>query len=329
MKEKGKIQSVVAIRGVAVLLVMLYHFFSERALNIAAHGLNDITWAFGHIGVTLFFIVSGFVLPYSMYRSDYHIRQFPRFLYRRAVRIEPPYIISILIVLLCMLGKYIIGQNVNYAGGTLGIFTQLLYLNDILGLPWLNVVYWTLALEFQFYLLVGIVFPLFRKSSSLVLILGLSLLCALKFLTVNYFWVFYFLPFFVSGYAICAYKLGEIKSEHLIGLIAICCIINCYGNDAAYIVIDIGTVLLFTLLFFMERVQFPKWLLFVGEISYSVYLVHNIVVAGLGVLDPLNLALDIRILLSVIAFFLAFIPSYLLYRYVEKPFHLMARKIPR
>ncbi|UAY55452.1 acyltransferase family protein [Arachidicoccus terrestris] len=186
MKEKGKIKSIIAIRGVAVALVMLNHFFSERALDIKSDGLASATLPLGHIGVTLFFIVSGFVLPYSMYKSEYEIKNFPRYLYRRAVRIEPPYIASIFLVLLCMYTKHLIGQTVNYSGGLIGFFSQFLYLNDILGLPWLNIVYWTLALEFQFYLLIGLLFPLLNRYNSFKLLIALVLMVFLKFLSTQH-----------------------------------------------------------------------------------------------------------------------------------------------
>lgn len=325
--EKGEIKSIVAIRGVAVLLVMLCHLFSDQALDITTTGLSHVTRSMGHIGVTLFFTVSGFVLPYSMYRSDYHFSGFPRYLLRRAVRIEPPYLVSIVLVLVCMFAKELIGQSVNYNGDALGVFTQVLYLNDILGLPWLNIVYWTLALEFQFYLLIGLVFPLLKHLEASQLIAGLVMICALKLLGTGNVWIFYYLPFFVIGYGFCAYQLKKITSGHLTGFLFICILMNSFHNDTLYAIIDVVTIGLFIVFFCREKVGFPSWLLFVGQISYSVYLIHNIMVAGLGTLDPLQLGLTVRIILSILTLLLAFIPSFLFYKYVEKPFHLKAQMI--
>jgi len=330
MKKTQKLKSIIAVRGIAVLLVMFCHFFSETALDVKSARLNIATDTLGHMGVTLFFIVSGFVLPYSMYKTDYSFDRFPRYLYRRAVRIEPPYVASILLVLIGMSLKVLIGQTVNYSGGAIGVITQLLYLNGLLGIPWLNVVYWTLALEFQFYLLIGVIFPFLKRFDFLQLSFGLLLLCSFKFLGMEFKWISYFLPFFVAGYAFCAFKLEKITLGQLISLIIICALFNLYRNDVLYSIMDIITVIVFAVLFCLEkRGMFPRWLLFVGEISYSIYLVHNIIVFGICVLNPLHLGLKIRIVICFLALIIAIWPSYLFYKYVEKPFHLNAQKMKR
>jgi len=327
MKEENKIKSIIAIRAVAVLLVMLCHFFSETALDVHSDQLKEITSTLGHIGVTLFFIVSGFVLPYSMYKVDFEFRTIPRYLFRRAVRIEPPYIASIVLVLICMCAKDLIGQTVNYTSNAEAVFTQLLYLNDILGLPWLNVVYWTLALEFQFYLLIGLLFPLIKKFASSKLSLALLMLCSLKILATDNIWITYYLPFFVIGFSACSFKLNKIKLNQLIILGGCCIVINFYNNNGLYSIMDILTVIIFMVMYGFENKRFSRSLLFIGEISYSIYLIHNIIVAGICILNPLNIGLKWRVVLSAISLVGAVYPSYLFYKFVEKPFHKEAKKI--
>ena len=329
MQEKAKIKSIIAIRGVAVLLVMICHFFSETGLNIQSRQLALQMPKIGHIGVHLFFIVSGFVLPYSMYKSSYTLGALPRFLLRRVVRIEPPYLISILLVLLCMLAKTLYGLQVNYEGGIKGVLFQVLYLNGILGLPWLNVVYWSLALEFQFYILIGLLFPILNKNSNYRLALLLSLIASLRFLDQTATWVLGYLPFFMIGMSICCYRLKKLNLPALIAVIILSTILIGYPNGLLNHIDAVLTVLLFILLYQMERVGFPAPLLFIGKISYSIYLIHNIVVAGLALFDSYPLGLEIRMLLSTVTLLLSIYLSYLYYKYVEAPFLLKAQKIKR
>jgi len=46
------------------------------------------------------FVISGFVIPWSLYRSQYVLRDYPKFLLKRNVRLYPPYLASIAITIL-------------------------------------------------------------------------------------------------------------------------------------------------------------------------------------------------------------------------------------
>ena len=50
------------------------------------------------MGVTAFFVISGFVLPLSLSSNGYRLSDAPVFLLKRAVRLEPPYLATILLI---------------------------------------------------------------------------------------------------------------------------------------------------------------------------------------------------------------------------------------
>ena len=281
------------------------------------------------MGVHLFFIVSGFVLPYSMYKSGYTLAAMPRFLWRRVVRIEPPYLISILFVLCCMLAKYLYGLPVNYEGGILGVLAQVFYLNGILGLPWINVVYWSLALEFQFYLLIGLAFALIKTQGGYRLAVLLMLIASARLLDQQSVWVLGYLPFFMIGMGLCCYRLNKINLGALLLVIMYCTTLLLYPNGLAASIDTLLTIAIFMVLYFIETRGLPRWLLFTGTISYSIYLIHNILVAGLAVFDPFHLGLWVRIALSTVTLFISVYVSYLYYQWVEVPFLAKAQKLKR
>src|SRR5262245_59868150 len=85
-----------ALRGLAALLVVLFHIFTApqagEARRVAAlFSSVDI----GHLGVCLFFIVSGYVIPLSLDRLALGV-----FWWRRFVRLYPCYWLSIVLVLI-------------------------------------------------------------------------------------------------------------------------------------------------------------------------------------------------------------------------------------
>ena len=94
-------RSLQACRGVAALLVVLYHL----GIAIAApqyFGIAGFAYplSFGHIGVDFFFVLSGFIITYVHWQDISHPRALPRYLKRRFVRIYPIYWIIFLAVLL-------------------------------------------------------------------------------------------------------------------------------------------------------------------------------------------------------------------------------------
>ena len=96
-KEKlfnnSKLYSIQLIRALACLAVVIFHI--EGYVNRTFNTDNPYSFfAFGKMGVDIFFILSGFIIPYSIYKKEK--TQF-KFLYNRFVRIFPTYIFLILI----------------------------------------------------------------------------------------------------------------------------------------------------------------------------------------------------------------------------------------
>src|SRR5438876_135397 len=85
------------LRGIAALAVTWYHLTGSPQVTT---GWLRQGGTFGFHGVEAFFVISGFVIPYSMYCGGYRPRlDFLRFFAKRLVRLEPPYLASIVFVL--------------------------------------------------------------------------------------------------------------------------------------------------------------------------------------------------------------------------------------
>lgn len=179
--EIGELGTVEALRGIAVLLVILFHYIVVRdpragdpwiALAVGTRPL-EVVLRNGYLGVDLFFLISGFllVLPWGLHASG--SRPLPRardFYVRRIRRIVPAYYVHLLFLFLFFL-PFLHGVRffVDHAGlVAYNAAAHALFLHYFTPISsaslGLNGPLWTLALEAQFYLLLPLLAPRFVRS---------------------------------------------------------------------------------------------------------------------------------------------------------------------
>ena len=142
--SQNHIQQVDYIRAIASLAVALFHL-GGKSLPVLKYG-----W----LGVQMFFVLSGFIICWSLPQT-YSWKLTGKFISKRLIRIEPPYIISIA---LAIAAHYIFVAN--YQPDWFNILCHFAYINNFTNQPYLNPVYWTLGIEFQFYIFIALFFPL-------------------------------------------------------------------------------------------------------------------------------------------------------------------------
>lgn len=324
----NQIKEIFYLRGIAVLLVLFSHFFYPALLNISDPSVEKFRVTCGHAGVVLFFTISGFIVPYMLFRSDYKLSGFFRYMYRRMLRIEIPYLAILLLILLLSVPKLLLNLSVNYSDGWKGILAHLLYLNDILGYKWLAVVLWTLAIEFQYYIFIGLVFPLinFCKTGFSKTFL-LLFLCSLAAFKIQHTFTI-FIPFFIAGTGTCLFFLKKINTTCLLVILFFAATTNMFVSQA-YPIADFLIVAFFPFFVLGKKGKKHKFVLFTAQISYSIYLIHSVVgdrfaaiIIYLKIPAPLAGILYI-ILATALSYFLAV----LFFKYVEFPSHRCAKRI--
>lgn len=148
-----------ALRGLAALWVMLFHI--EKGEYITGVTTHMPGWAgyglfgYGSAGVAIFFVLSGFVISHSLTGRSMDARGYGRFIARRSLRLDPPYWASIALTVLVG-AIYARAKGAPFAPpAATTIVAHVVYLQDILGFPKISVIYWTLAYEVQFYLVLA------------------------------------------------------------------------------------------------------------------------------------------------------------------------------
>jgi len=167
---RGWIPPLDGLRGLAVLMVLLYHCRFELTGNALPERAVRWLFGFGWSGVDLFFVLSGFLITGILLDSRQASNYFSSFYARRALRIFPLYYLS-LIVVFAVAPLLIPGtaESLPPIRDRLWFFA---YIQNWLGVPvvpWPHFMihYWSLGVEEQFYLVWPLV--IFTLSSRRVL----------------------------------------------------------------------------------------------------------------------------------------------------------------
>lgn len=311
------------LRGFAAISVCLFHFTDKLDYLQINDPIKKI-FSSGHFGVEIFFIISGLVIPYSMMKGNYTLRKLVTFLKKRFIRIEPPYLLCVALVLLL---NYITTQTFFYKGNPfvidhMQIFYHVGYLTAFMGKEWLNQIFWTLAIEFQYYLLIALIFPLISHKNNYILISTLVIFNALS-LYVDRNIVFNFSIYFTTG--ILLYRYLAKKSGKIELFLSLCIVLVFLVMRYTYEEI---TVVLFTITIILIPLNPTPLSTFFGNISYSLYLLHMPV--GLRLINLTQRFSDTELVrqgIVLVAFLLTVFVSYYYYRIIEKPFKKLSQKI--
>ena len=154
--RQGTIKSVEGVRGIACLAVLWFHLNlimrSTHVWNpLQSNVLFSAIALAGASGVTLFFVLSGFLLFMPFVKAALFETQWPstwRFYSRRVLRIVPGYYFSLFLLILLTSPAYFRPDHL----ADLGLFLTF-FMDAPATFMQINGPYWTLAIEWQFYLL--------------------------------------------------------------------------------------------------------------------------------------------------------------------------------
>jgi len=333
-----RVESLEFLRGLASLAVCWFHLTrfhyntpDQRGLALVRQ-TGDYSW----LGVEVFFVISGFVIPYSLYRARYRVRDYFTYLARRIVRLDPPYLAAIaMILVLAYVSSLKSGRPVEIEGQSIGLARVLLhlgYLNIFFsGYEWLNPSFWTLAIEMQYYLLMGLVFPLLAARNRTVRLATIGVMAAISVLAGGASGTLFpsaapFSPF-IPGF-LCLFLLGILTFQFRVGLIRLTEYLPAMLVVAATSIVTLGLLPSLTglatvaaILTYPARPSIASG--FLAKISYSLYLIHwpvghyTMSVVGMKYLRAESDSARIVVLLVTLAVCLAV--AYLLYVLVERP----------
>jgi exopolysaccharide production protein ExoZ len=320
MPQGNKILSIQYLRGLAALGVVLCHY--SMALPIPK--LLKTVFDFGQAGVHVFFLISGFIIVFSLIKADYKVNKFFIFLAKRSIRIDPAYYATVILTIL--LFEYFVaishvkGNEFNFIPGQ--FLAHLIYIVPFTDYPFYMHVFWTLCVEFQFYLVIGLLFFLWDNRVFKLIFLIIFSALSFKAWPNGYYLVLNYSTIFSAGiWLVYLYRQPSwfnrivtgfflVLAERRFGipifiLLSCCCLIILYSK------------------------QIIKPLSFLGDISYSLYLTHTLIFAILlKVVVKFNLHTDNYALLWLfIETIIAIMAAYCFYLLIEKPSLRLSKRI--
>lgn len=287
--KTSRLENVDALRGVAALSVVLFHFVFCEKEWLGENALTSIM-AWGKLGVPVFFVLSGFVLPYSLDKARYTLASYPRFILRRLARLEPPYIVALAFSLVVGLILYHASRSgTPPIDGPWHLLSHIGYLTGLFEKAWVNPVFWTLALEFQFYLLLGVVFPLLVSVSAGVRLASFGGLLIMGMIPAQTL-VFAWLPLFALGIATFLFITKRADRLEYAALLVLAFVFASQAGEPSSIAALLTAL---CIAFVPIGGAVLGWL---GAVSYSLYLFHypiGKIVIGVGKYADINPTLTI------------------------------------
>ena len=334
------------LRGLASLWVLFFHIGTESVPLLSSYipsPLKTLIFDMGSLGVAVFFVLSGFVISYSLRNIVLSQSYLKNFTLRRWVRLSPPYYASIIAVIaLNMLAAAAKGDSVALPSAA-SFLSHLLYLQDVLGIGHISDVYWTICLEIQFYLifccllwgaqcyakrnqapgtelfcchvsqvvfaiggLIAAIYPLFIEASSRPVWFGHQIYGFFLGVFAYWCWTRRLSSLLFYGYSLLIWTGSVINQDHF----AMTAVLTAIG-----------------LLQIAQLQRLGRWLAgpiaqFFGQISYSLYLIHVPIVGaslflgqqlwGTGSLWAESASLGTAIALSILA-------ATISWQFIERP----------
>lgn len=344
----GRLPSLTGLRFVAAFLVFGFHVHIEHLMAPGAVR-TTMEWLFGQgaVGVSFFFILSGFVLTWSARKGDTAVR----FWRRRIAKIYPNHVATWLVALAVAV---VTGAGLSLAVVVPNLLLLQAWSPDIDVFFGLNTVSWSLACEAFFYALFPLLYlGLMRvpgrglwPAATLALgaVWAVPVLASLLPADDRYWAIWIFpvarLPEFVAGMLLARIvregrwpRLGVWPAT---ALAAAAYLTSRFLPDDFRLVAGtaIPLALLVAAVGAADATGRPTpwragWMIWLGEVSFAFYLVHQlalrVVLKGSGVEHSAPTAIGI----AVVALALALLGSWLLYRCVELPGMRLLRPRPR
>ncbi|MBZ3694139.1 acyltransferase family protein [Phyllobacterium calauticae] len=331
----NRLSHIDGLRAIAALSVLVQHMFGDMLRSSAAgpgalfsfagQSIDNID--LGRFGVVLFFLISGFVVPFSI-RGD---RPLKRFAISRLFRLYP----ALWVAIAALTALYWSDGN---TPSLATITANLTMAPTLFGKAWLSSIYWTLFIELVFYFLAAALFATgFLFDFRAIFAFGLLLVAStvLPILARLYFsanipvqYIGLHLSFLFCGLLL---RLAIMEKVRYAGLAAIGLLCVQFasiaavsdfslGRDDGFVITGLQPVLgayglaavVFIAAVSSARPNFA-FLSFIGQISYSIYLFHWIVCTLVYRVFPLTgqwsdlLVMSLCVLLAILVSWAVFV----------------------
>jgi peptidoglycan/LPS O-acetylase OafA/YrhL len=295
-RPSGRYLFIDALRGLAALAVVVFHAKEGHHIDALVAVMPRPLVAVighGHLGVQIFFVLSGFVIAHSMVRHEVTPGYVGRFMLRRSIRLDPPYWFSmLLVVVMGVLSARLVPGKTFDVPGVGRVLAHVFYLQGLLDVMPLNPIYWTLCLEIQFYLTFSLLMLIVTRLRRRLAPERAFLVVLVPAMIVADLWPLRLQPFDVPGLFLGFWHLfiagvlvwwavhrpgDKIAARLAVGNLLLLALASARHRDLALVVGVAAAAFIYVAGW---RGKLGSWLSArplqaLGAMSYSLYLVHN------------------------------------------------------
>lgn len=371
-EHKERILFIHQLRAIATIMVMLWHltimfWYSNETISVYYNlkpivggsgnlsmiytsiisALMNLGLDFGRFGVAIFFLISGYIIPYSI-KENLSIKNKLLFLIKRILRIWPTYVCGFTISFIALYA-YSKFHSEEFMYTIKDYFIQISLLRDFFWKTSIDGISWTLEVELKFYIFIFILLLFNRLYSKKIIILssiGMTIFNILFFANAQNLLMnnlrlyqigsvvsdsFIYIIFTLFGLAIYnlsnrKWNIREMAVVFQVLLIAfVISILNSANNNVIrnFLVNYFSALILFVNFYFLRNhIRNSLFLNFFAEKSFAIYLIHGTI--GYVMLSTLyEKGINVHMsILGVISLVLCL--ASLFNRYVEKPINKIA-----
>ncbi|HAT5004545.1 acyltransferase family protein [Serratia marcescens] len=340
--KKERIDGPDILRGFAAISVIVVHLIASSQIDFG-HVITLIGSKFT-ASVTLFFTISAFSIAYAYNDGFINKTDFKNFYIKRFFRLAPLFYLAMIVegVIIYYAFQHTPSAFEVLMSGTF-LFNLVPKMQD--GIVWAG---WSLSIEWVFYLLYPVIFIFSNNKKTIVVLWMLCVFISSSIAKVQaepieiYMNILNHMVFFISGIFVYLY-LKELQvlganlgrySGFVSGLIMsslMALLIYCFAQDGYPFNIYIVYPLIWVGMIASSIIGIPalinnRFTRFLGKASYSIYLMHGIVLYLLKAVgtyrwvDTFAVSGPMKFLISIlITAVLTIAISYLSYRYIEEP----------
>lgn len=353
MASSPRLPGIDALKGLACVMIVWHHLAFYGPMSDVVHpfapALMDWLYDYGRMAVQVFLVVSGFLVAASLAPQGVAVFELPgRLIFRRYWRLVKPYLValSVSVLVAALVRPWFAHASVSAAPTLLQLLAHVFLLQDVLGQEALSAGVWYVAIDFQLYAVVVLVFAFARRfqfqphaasdaaANTTSASLGVSLVLLLALASLLFFnrqsgfdiTALYFCGSYALGMLAfwASSNLGARRGFWLATMVimgGLALALDFRGRLVVALVTAFGLVGLAGLSPNAWPVRWlqQRWLVQLGRISYSVFLIHFpvclLVNAIVGYFWPTQLLANVAGLL--LAFVLSLLAGSALYRWVE------------
>ena len=302
------------LRAFAAIIVVMFHIIGTANFYDFYPKYFNMMGGWGASGVHIFFVLSGFVMLHSLLNQE---RSALIFIKSRLIRIVPIYwFVTFLVVLSFVItpSSFINRENPNI----LWIAESMFFLSGFISEKWpVLAVGWTLELEMLFYIVFGLSLLLSKWNQrylfNFIVLVSIAIL-------IDSFIIFEFIFGMFAAFIYNNYNLSQLKGLFL-AIIGFFLLLSSMSNSYNFHYLlywGLPSSMIVLGLSYSKQYHF-LFLKHLGDASYSLYLIHVLVISIFyKTINSLSIFIN-NDLLAIFCLLLCIIASLILYIFIERP----------